>query len=94
MPAKKQPAAKRIAARKQKKTNKKPAAKQKKQQLKTKLEDWADKQVILTALDIKDGSLKNMRRRNIIAYSKLTGKYYYYKPSFVKLLEANMKGTL
>lgn len=94
MTAKNKPAAKRIAALKQKKTGNTPAPEHELIQLNSELTDWCDKSDILSGLKIKDGALKNWRKKNIIVWSKLNGRIFYHKPSLIKQLEDNRRGKV
>ncbi len=94
MPATKKPATPHKAVATKQKPITKRSGKRAKKPLNTQLKDWGDKQVIMQSFGIKDSSLKNLRRRNVIGWSTMIGKIYYYIPSFTKLLEENMKGKV
>ncbi len=88
------PAAKHIVAHKQKKTITNPIGQLKPPPLKSQLTDWCDKEFIQTSLKIKDGALKNWRKKNVITWSTLNNNIFYYKPSFIKELEDNRRGKM
>jgi len=54
------------------------------------LEDWVDKQVLLTTLHISNRTLQTLRTRKQIPYSCIGGKILYYMPGILTLLEENM----
>ncbi len=58
------PAAKHVAARKQKENSNKPVTELKLVPLNSQLTDWCDKEFIQTSLKVKDGALKNWRKKN------------------------------
>ena len=53
----------------------------------TSINDWVDKQVIMQKLHISERTLQYYRARNIIPWSKLGGKYFYYLPGLLLILE-------
>ncbi|MBV9960641.1 MAG: hypothetical protein JO072_00210 [Parafilimonas sp.] len=60
-------------------------------ELLTKAQDWVDKQDIVDYFHLSDRTLQNLRDGNEISWSNIGGKLYYHLPSFVALLEKNMK---
>ena len=53
----------------------------------TRLEDWVDKSVILTGLDCTDKTLRNLRDQKKIPCGKIGGRYRYYLPGILFILE-------
>ena len=53
----------------------------------TRLEDWVDKQDVLTLLRITDRTLRTLRNSKKIPWAQLGGKIYYYLPGILYILE-------
>lgn len=56
----------------------------------TKLEDWIDKQILLTSFNISDRTLQTLRTNKQIPYSRFGRKIVYYLPGILALLEQNI----
>lgn len=54
---------------------------------KTTVHDWVDKQVIMQTFHIAERTLQYYRKKKIIPCSKLGGKFFYYLPGLLALLE-------
>ena len=56
----------------------------------TKLTDWIDKQDLKHALHFSDSTLQTLRASKRIPYSHIGGKFYYFLPGILALLEENL----
>ena len=53
----------------------------------TTVNDWVDKQVIMQTFHIAERTLQHYRTKKIIPCSKIGGKFFYYLPGLLRLLE-------
>jgi hypothetical protein len=49
-------------------------------------EKWLDKQEVLERVHISSGTLSNWRRKGLLPYSRVLGKFYYKESDLQKLL--------
>ncbi len=51
-------------------------------------EKWLDKQEVLQRLHISSGTLQNWRKKGLLPYTAVIGKYYYKESDLQKLLHS------